>query len=302
MKPALRLWGDNTAKWEHDGKLYCIHIQRDDNSESPRDWDNLATMACWHSRYNLGDKIEAKEPEDFWRHLVLEYVSREEVESAAFDGKFGGIRVTENEEEPGTYDIYEVCYLAGFQTSREAQEYLEYSKVSRAYLADYLLDDLTIGHCMMLMEPYAEWLPLWLYDHGGITMSCGSRTGQYANRWDSGQVGWIILSKKRIFKECGGITEENWRERAMKYMEGEVETYDQYLTGDVYGFTLYEADPPEDDGPSWKEIDSCWGFYGNDVYENGIADQAGHSFMEAIENGSYKTGEARLRTVNYYTF
>lgn len=25
-------------------------------SDSPRDWDNVGTMVCWHSRYNLGDE------------------------------------------------------------------------------------------------------------------------------------------------------------------------------------------------------------------------------------------------------
>lgn len=30
----------------------------DDSPESPRDWDNLGTMVCFHKRYNLGDKHE----------------------------------------------------------------------------------------------------------------------------------------------------------------------------------------------------------------------------------------------------
>lgn len=33
-----------------------IHIFSDDNPESPREWDNLGTMVCFHQRYNLGDK------------------------------------------------------------------------------------------------------------------------------------------------------------------------------------------------------------------------------------------------------
>jgi hypothetical protein len=36
---------------------YTIQIKQDnDPGESPRDWDNLGTMVCWHRRYNLGDK------------------------------------------------------------------------------------------------------------------------------------------------------------------------------------------------------------------------------------------------------
>lgn len=33
------------------GKLY-----QDDCQESPRDWDNLGKMLCWHRRYTLGDE------------------------------------------------------------------------------------------------------------------------------------------------------------------------------------------------------------------------------------------------------
>lgn len=32
-----------------------IRIIRDENADSPREWDNLGVMACWHRRYLLGD-------------------------------------------------------------------------------------------------------------------------------------------------------------------------------------------------------------------------------------------------------
>ena len=35
---------------------YTINIYQDENSESPREWDNAGTMICSHSRYNLGDE------------------------------------------------------------------------------------------------------------------------------------------------------------------------------------------------------------------------------------------------------
>ena len=35
---------------------HTIKIYYDDHAESPREWDNLGTMVCGHSRYNLGDK------------------------------------------------------------------------------------------------------------------------------------------------------------------------------------------------------------------------------------------------------
>jgi len=36
-------------------KGYTIKIIPDDDSESPRDWDNLGIMVCQHKKYNLGD-------------------------------------------------------------------------------------------------------------------------------------------------------------------------------------------------------------------------------------------------------
>jgi hypothetical protein len=41
---------------EHKG--YTINIIADHFAESPRTWDNLGTMICFHKRYNLGDQTE----------------------------------------------------------------------------------------------------------------------------------------------------------------------------------------------------------------------------------------------------
>ena len=54
------------------------------------------------------------------------------------------------------------------------------------------------------------------------------------------------------------------KEKVRKYLQAEVEGYDQYLTGDVYGFIL------EGGG----QDDSCWGFYGSNFIENGLLDTA----------------------------
>jgi hypothetical protein len=32
-----------------------LSIYQDMSAESPREWDNLSTMHCWHRNYNLGD-------------------------------------------------------------------------------------------------------------------------------------------------------------------------------------------------------------------------------------------------------
>lgn len=120
-----------------------------------------------------------------------------------------------------------------------------------------------------------------MYEHSGITVSTSNRY-PYNDRWDSCCVGFIYVTKETIFKECGGITEENWKERADKYIEGEMKTYDQYVRGEVYGYVLTKEITVKEWCPHCgellsvyedeEEIDSCWGFYGDYLEENGILD------------------------------
>jgi len=104
-------------------------------------------------------------------------------------------------------------------------------------------------------------LPLYLYDHSGITMS----TSPFSCGWDSGQVGWIVVSKEKVRKEYNvkRITQEII-DKVTQCLESEVKTYDQYLTGDVYGYEIYKVDTCDKGCEHEKFVDSCWGFYGQD--------------------------------------
>ena len=98
-------------------------------------------------------------------------------------------------------------------------------------------------------------LPLYLYDHSGITMN----TTGFSCPWDSGQIGFIFISKKKMLEEYGGkkVTKK-LKERVTEYLKNEVEAYDQYLTGDVYGYRITDTETDE-------EVESCWGYYGEKV-------------------------------------
>jgi hypothetical protein len=95
----------------------------------------------------------------------------------------------------------------------------------------------------------AVFLSLYLYDHSGTTMS----TGPFSCPWDSGQVGYIYAMPDRI-KEEYTVTEitADVRERVVKCLEAEVQAYDRYLTGQIFGFVI-------EDGEG-EHVDSCWGF------------------------------------------
>lgn len=96
-------------------------------------------------------------------------------------------------------------------------------------------------------------MPLYLYDHSGLTIS----TGSFSCPWDSGQVGWIYCTEEQVQKEWGGDVD-----KAREYLEGEVETYDQYLTGQIYGYVV--------------EDESCWGYFDLDSCKGDAQSAAEH--------------------------
>lgn len=154
-----------------------IRIEPDLDPESPRQWDNLGTMFCFHRRYRLGDEHG--------------------VRSDDFSG----------------WDEMETQFR----------------------------------------KDYAVVLPLYLYDHSALTIS----TRPFSCPWDSGQIGFIVASRNKILAEYGGkrLTKKTL-ELVEQVLEGEVRTYDQYLTGDVWGYVIEDEEG--------NHLDSCWGFYGED--------------------------------------
>jgi hypothetical protein len=187
------------------GNLLKIYV--DENAESPREWDNLATMVCFHKRYNLGDKHDYK-AEDYggWAEMEQDIIKRE--------------------------------------------------------------------------NPVAI-LPLYLYDHSGITMN----TTGFSCPWDSGQVGFIFISRKKALENWSvkRLTPEH-KKMCEDMLKGEVETYDQYLRGEVYGFRVVKPEKCEACGHTeQEEVHSCWGFYGDDHENNGLMEDVDDDIVEEIK-------------------
>lgn len=175
-------------------KMNRLKLVHDSSPDSPRNWDNLGTMICFHRRYDLGDKH-----------------------------------------------------------SYSSDDYSGWEEMKQAIIKE---------------ENPAVILPLYMYNHSGISIS----TTPFSCRWDSGQIGFILVSKKKALEEFGGkIVTAKLKERIEKILEGEVETYTQYVEGDVYGFQIVDED---DD-----IIDSCYGFYGSDHKENGMLDHIDHELL-----------------------
>lgn len=94
--------------------------------------------------------------------------------------------------------------------------------------------------------------PVYAYVHSGVALSL-DREGQFADMWDSGHIGFVFAAKSewryqyRERKKCVS---------AFKAAGSLVEQWNQYLSGDVYGFEITT--------PDGRDVDSCWGHYGLD--------------------------------------
>ena len=252
---------------DSEGVKYTLRVEQDDMAENPREVDNICTMVCWHRHYSLGDNHDYDGIEDFFQSLCKEVLGK-------------------------GYDVTAELYWQDmFKMLRESN--------------------------LILIKP------INMYEHSGITVST-SNVYPYNDRWDAGCVGFIYVTKKAIFdngcclaeKDENGeyiliehkhenakstyshkfipTTEENWNEVADEHIESEMEAYDQYLRGDVYGYTLTKHVIKQEICPHCGEViseydeeeeeDSCWGFYGDCLEENGILDNmiSGLKFAEEV--------------------
>ncbi len=99
-------------------------------------------------------------------------------------------------------------------------------------------------------------LPVYMYEHSGIALS----TSPFSCRWDSGQVGFIYVTKQHV-RYCYGVDRitPSIKKKALEVAEVEVQTLSSYLEGDVWRFVIEDEEG--------DEVESCSGFYGYDSAE-----------------------------------
>jgi hypothetical protein len=105
-------------------------------------------------------------------------------------------------------------------------------------------------------------LPVYAYVHGGSTIS----TGAFSCQWDSGQSGFVYCTKEKAIAEFGKkILTAKVREKVLKCLTGQVDTFAEYLRGEVYGYIIERVTRDEDDDiTDTEELSSCWGFFGEE--------------------------------------
>lgn len=244
---------DNVIETYKKGNIE-LGIIYDNDALSPREWETVGKMVCWHRGYNLGDKHDYDSPEDFLRYLLMEILEDDGVFDASglleiLRGKRDKYRFIDYDGTIRVFQQYYVHYKRRYEWGMlfEFEGTLEELSVNDYYI-ESLSMEMDSGELMglILESKMITILPLYLYDHSGISMSTGSFVGRAQHaEWDSGQVGWIY-GKSAI-------------EDIEKILKSEVEVYSNYLEGNVYGYELYDGD---------ELIDSCYGFYGMNYEEN----------------------------------
>lgn len=241
---------------------YTLILRDDELADNPRENDDcFGTMICWHRRYKLGDEHDYSDPEGFLRGTLFSHCSSQPETApgkAVYDfiksGRAKNARLEYN-KSTREWELLENQHWSSNSDWYVSSSYP--ASLKDKAVPDWFLDEcismLRIEEMLELLEDTGSVviLPLYLYDHSGITMN----TTGFHCPWDSGQVGWIYADRDKILSEFGGnkLTPE-LRDKAENLLRGEVSYYDHYIRGECYGFQLYRED---------EEIDSCWGFIGD---------------------------------------
>lgn len=137
-----------------------------------------------------------------------------------------------------------VCFLSRYNLGDKGHGYKQSDFNSWEELKEQIIKD----HNPVVIKP------LYLYDHSGITIS----TSPFSCPWDSGQVGWIFVSRKAALENWGKsnkTSNKSLEARVNKYINASVKEYDDYLRGEVFGYSVKKDE---------EELDSCWGFIGRE--------------------------------------
>lgn len=118
-------------------------------------------------------------------------------------------------------------------------------------------------------DKYVAWIEtheiysLYAYIHSGVVLSMDDGSYPFNDQWDACQVGYVVVTKD----ECDIPNPE-------EYAEGIVKSWNQYLSGSVFAFTVSDEEG--------EVVDSCFGFYGDDEYPLTEARESAKLFKSEI--------------------
>lgn len=155
--------------------------------------------------------------------------------------------------------LYKAIREGWWKLTNDEMDQVDYGRDNEPFLID-LMRKYNLGYAKEVR----------MYEHGGITIST-STSGQYSDPWDSGLLGWAFMTRAEILDNWGGkYLTTKVKAKADLAIESDIEVYDDYLTGAVFGYQIKRKG---------EEIDSSWGYYGYDHEKSGLM----WNVREAIE-------------------
>lgn len=239
---------------------FRVEVWQDELAESPIEDMYHVTLGCKHRHYNIGHDTGLKDLDDYLDTL------REK----AYLKKFPHGRFPQDENAPCPH-----CNQADNASTTEGCDQCNDGYLENPYyiysgldiverITDAIKMDLDFSECQIL--------PLYLYDHSGISISITP----FSCQWDSGQVGWAFMTKAQ-YNQLGHA---DWdADKALQIISSDVKSYDDYLTGNVYGYSFMYANTDDEDT---NAIDACSGFVGDPV-ESGLFEHLDDVYQRLIK-------------------
>lgn len=315
-KKTIDLYDNDCLFWQNDGKEYMLLIHQDDCPDNPIEdltgESDLVKQVLWGG-YSLGHtalRKGADDPNTFWQYALNKYLTEQEFQTLIKDGRLPDVKI---EPVPDS-NLVNVCAATRTtsvfcEATEDNEVLLEGVNLNHISLLDELSDMLSINACTELLKDMLFVLPVWVYEHSGMTVSCGKREYPYNDRFDSGLLGYAYCLKSDIEESWPEETKKDpdaWKTLAETAITADIKTLDQYLNNDIYWYELKSR--PIGDTKSvttkddWEDIDSCGGFYGTDILESGLCEAVAYGLKEAIDTNAYRTGKAKSQQITVYTY
>lgn len=233
-----------------DGR-HTLLIHPKECPSDPREGGScFGKMICFHKKYSLGDKHDFDDEDDFLRSTLADLQCDKQIYEYIRRGHAEGIKL---EYDRSAHEWQLLCYGEISQRWYIEASYppgLSRKNLPVSFQTD-AVDTLSTEALLEILNAQKDivMLPLFLYDHSGITM----RTSGFSCPWDTSIVGWIYADKAMIEAEYGSFTKESVT-TATALLQAEVKSYDLYLTGQCYGYSLYDGE---------EEIESSYDFLGD---------------------------------------
>lgn len=125
--------------------------------------------------------------------------------------------------------------------------------------------------------------PVRGYVHSGVALSLPDESGRsgypFDDLFDSGWAGFVAVHPRAFTSDTDESTKA-WREHyhpgktddqiARVMAASEIATWNQYLSGDIWGYIVERVTTCDQGDEHAEQVDSCWGYYGQkDAQEQG---------------------------------